>query len=67
MRAPSPRNRRFWPRFTRDERGASAIEFAIVAPLVFILILGTVEVALDMIVDASARGTHDGQSVEWHA
>ncbi|SAK46190.1 TadE family protein [Caballeronia glebae] len=55
MRAPSPRNSRFWPRFTRDERGASAIEFAIVAPLVFILILGTVEVALDMIVDASVQ------------
>ncbi|WP_250515395.1 TadE/TadG family type IV pilus assembly protein [Caballeronia sp. INDeC2] len=42
-------------RLARDERGVSAIEFAFVAPVVFILILGTVEVALDMIVDASVQ------------
>ncbi|EKS66332.1 MULTISPECIES: TadE/TadG family type IV pilus assembly protein [Caballeronia] len=55
LRARSLGNRRFWKRIARDERGVSAIEFAIVAPVLFILILGTVEVALDMIVDASVQ------------
>jgi Flp pilus assembly protein TadG len=39
----------------RDERGVSSIEFAILAPVVFILMLGTLEIALDMIVDASVQ------------
>ncbi|SAK97107.1 TadE family protein [Caballeronia calidae] len=55
LRATSPRRQRLFRRLARDERGVSAIEFALVAPLVFILILGTVEVALDMIVDASVQ------------
>jgi Flp pilus assembly protein TadG len=38
-----------------DSRGTSAIEFAIFAPVMFILVLGTVELALDMIVDASVQ------------
>jgi Flp pilus assembly protein TadG len=42
-------------RFARDDRGVSAIEFALVAPVVIILILGTVEMALDMIVDATVQ------------
>jgi Flp pilus assembly protein TadG len=55
MRAKSPATHRLPLRLLRDERGASAIEFALVGPMVFILILGTVEVALDMIVDASVQ------------
>lgn len=46
---------RFVARLWRDIRGVSAIEFALVAPVVFILVLGTLEMALDMIVDASVQ------------
>ncbi|WP_232470994.1 TadE/TadG family type IV pilus assembly protein [Caballeronia hypogeia] len=42
-------------RCARDERGVTAIEFALVAPLLLLMILGTVEMALDMIVDASVQ------------
>lgn len=45
----------FVARLVRDSRGVSAIEFALVAPVVFILVLGTVEIALDMFVDASVQ------------
>jgi Flp pilus assembly protein TadG len=60
MNAPSRSRRLAAPlagcaRFLRDSRGVSAIEFALVAPVVFILVLGTVEVALDMVVDASVQ------------
>jgi Flp pilus assembly protein TadG len=55
MRANPSTKTRFFRRLARDERGVSAIEFALVGPVVFILILGTVEVALDMIVDASVQ------------
>jgi len=46
---------RFVARLVRENRGATAIEFALVAPVVFILMLGTVELALDMIVDGSVQ------------
>ncbi|WP_277183719.1 TadE/TadG family type IV pilus assembly protein [Caballeronia sp. BR00000012568055] len=39
----------------RDQRGVSAIEFALLGPMVFLLVLGTVEIALDMFVDASVQ------------
>jgi Flp pilus assembly protein TadG len=39
----------------RDNRGVSAIEFAIAAPFVFILVLGTVELAVDMMIDATVQ------------
>lgn len=39
----------------RDERGVSSIEFAILAPIVFILLLGTLEMAFDMIVGTSVQ------------
>jgi len=39
----------------RDDCGSAAIEFAIFAPIMVILILGTVEIGLDMIVDASVQ------------
>jgi len=42
-------------RFLRDASGVSAIEFALVGPVVFILVLCTVEIALDMFVDASVQ------------
>ncbi|AMH43864.1 hypothetical protein PAMC26510_07795 [Caballeronia sordidicola] len=42
-------------RMLADSRGVSAIEFALVGPVVFILILGTLEIALDMFVDASVQ------------
>lgn len=36
----------------RDDRGVTAIEFAIAAPLVLFMILGTIELGIDMIIDA---------------
>ncbi|WP_244816339.1 TadE/TadG family type IV pilus assembly protein [Caballeronia sp. Lep1P3] len=47
--------RAFTRRFLRDAGGVSAIEFAILGPVVFILVLATVEIALDMFVDASVQ------------
>ncbi|MDR5783799.1 pilus assembly protein [Caballeronia sp. LZ065] len=41
--------------FLRDERGIASIEFAVVAFMSVILIVGTVELALEMIVDASVQ------------
>ncbi|WP_431311366.1 TadE/TadG family type IV pilus assembly protein [Paraburkholderia aromaticivorans] len=38
-----------------DDGGVSAIEFALLSPVVFFLIMGTLELALDMIVDASVQ------------
>jgi Flp pilus assembly protein TadG len=46
---------RFVRRFAHDARGVSAIEFALVGPVVLLLIIGTMEIALDMIVDASVQ------------
>jgi Flp pilus assembly protein TadG len=46
---------RFVTRLLRDSRGISAIEFAIAGPAALILVLGTVEIALDMFVDASVQ------------
>jgi Flp pilus assembly protein TadG len=53
--ASESRPRRSLMSLLRDDRGVSAIEFAIAAPAVLILILGTVEIALDMFVDASVQ------------
>ncbi|WP_144144637.1 TadE/TadG family type IV pilus assembly protein [Paraburkholderia sp. BCC1884] len=38
-----------------DDSGLSSIEFVFLSPVVFFLVLGTVELALDMIVDASVQ------------
>jgi Flp pilus assembly protein TadG len=46
---------RFLCSLRRDSRGVSAIEFAIAAPFVFILVLGTVELAVDMMIDATVQ------------
>jgi hypothetical protein len=46
---------RFFAAPARDGRGVSAIEFAIAAPFVFIIVLGTVEIAVDMMMDASVQ------------
>lgn len=42
-------------RFRSDERAVTAIEFAIVAPVVLFLILGIVETGLDLWVDATVE------------
>jgi Flp pilus assembly protein TadG len=47
--------RRFCCRFAQDASGVSAIEFALVGPVIFLMILGTLEIALDMVVDASVQ------------
>jgi Flp pilus assembly protein TadG len=39
----------------RDQRGVSSIEFAILSPVLFIILLGTFEIALNMMVDASVQ------------
>ena len=54
----TPRARGHWAclaRWLTDNRGVAAIEFAILAPMMFILIFGTVEIALDMMADASVQ------------
>jgi Flp pilus assembly protein TadG len=42
-------------RFLCDERGIASIEFAVVAFMSVVLIVGTVELALEMIVDATVQ------------
>jgi Flp pilus assembly protein TadG len=42
-------------RLLGDSRGVTAIEFAMFAPFMVIMILGTIEVALNMFVDASVQ------------
>lgn len=39
----------------RDQRGLSAIEFALVLPVVLLLVMGTIEVAFDLMMDASLQ------------
>jgi Flp pilus assembly protein TadG len=46
---------RFLATLRRDSGGVSAIEFAIAAPFVFIFVLGTVELAVDMMIDATVQ------------
>ncbi len=41
--------------FARNDRGVSAIEFALVAPVIFLMVLGTMEIALDMTMDAAVQ------------
>jgi Flp pilus assembly protein TadG len=53
MKSAGPR--RLLAIFAHDCRGVSAIEFAIAAPFVFIIVLGTVEIAVDMLMDASVQ------------
>jgi Flp pilus assembly protein TadG len=49
------RRRRRLGRILADNRGVSAIEFALLSPVVIILTLATFELALDMIVDATVQ------------
>jgi Flp pilus assembly protein TadG len=46
---------RFLSALRRDSDGVSAIEFAIAAPFLFIFVLGTVELAVDMMIDATVQ------------
>jgi Flp pilus assembly protein TadG len=39
----------------RESSGVSAIEFAIAAPFVLVIVLGTCELAMDMLMDASVQ------------
>jgi Flp pilus assembly protein TadG len=56
MKASSARRRGgFTARLLDDERGVSSIEFALLGGIVFILIVGTVELAIDMMMDASVQ------------
>jgi Flp pilus assembly protein TadG len=56
MRASNPRGVvRLLAMLCRDDSGVSAIEFAIAAPFVFVLVLGTVELAVDMMIDATVQ------------
>ncbi|MGI4858658.1 MAG: TadE/TadG family type IV pilus assembly protein [Janthinobacterium lividum] len=41
-----------WSAILRDSRGVTAIEFAVAAPFVLFMILGTIELGIDMIMDA---------------
>ncbi|SAL30487.1 hypothetical protein AWB73_02575 [Caballeronia turbans] len=49
-------------RILRDERGIASIEFAFVAVIAVILIIGTIEIALEMIVDASVQAAAQAAS-----
>ncbi|MFM0349849.1 TadE/TadG family type IV pilus assembly protein [Paraburkholderia sp. RL17-347-BIC-D] len=55
MKAVAWWRRRGWVGPLADDSGVSAIEFALLSPVVFILIMGTLELALDMVVDASVQ------------
>jgi Flp pilus assembly protein TadG len=55
MRGALPCNAGGMRRLLRDCRGTSAIEFALVGPFVVFLALGTIELATDMIIDASVQ------------
>lgn len=46
---------RFLATLCRDSGGVSALEFAIAAPFVFVFVLGTVELAVDMMIDATVQ------------
>jgi Flp pilus assembly protein TadG len=46
---------RFLSALRRNSDGVSAIEFAIAAPFLFIFVLGTVELAVDMMIDATVQ------------
>ncbi|WP_321799137.1 TadE/TadG family type IV pilus assembly protein [Caballeronia sp. J97] len=50
-----PRSPAVAMRLLRDERGIASIEFAFVVFIAAILIIGTVELALEMIVDATVQ------------
>ncbi|MGI4858573.1 MAG: TadE/TadG family type IV pilus assembly protein [Janthinobacterium lividum] len=41
-----------WSAVLRDERGVTAIEFAVAAPFVLFMVLGTIELGVDMMIDA---------------
>tara|TARA_R110000868_G_scaffold266660_1_gene525980 strand:+ start:19981 stop:20679 length:699 start_codon:yes stop_codon:yes gene_type:complete len=55
---PPPKRRRFsiWRRLRQCRRGVTAIEFAVVAPAVFLTVAGVIELALVMFVSTLSEG-----------
>ena len=49
--------RRHLPSFARDERGVSAVEFALILPLMLLLYFGAVELSQGVIVDRKVKMT----------
>jgi Flp pilus assembly pilin Flp len=47
-------------RFWRAQRGATALEFALISPLVLILLLGTIDVSMETLLDSALE--HGAQS-----
>ena len=47
----------FLRRFNRDTRGVSAVEFAIIAPVMLVIYLGSVEVSLALSIDRKITST----------
>jgi Flp pilus assembly protein TadG len=41
--------------FLRADHGVSTIEFALLAPVMFVILLGSIELGLDMMVDATVQ------------
>jgi Flp pilus assembly protein TadG len=50
-----PYFRRLVGKFARNERGATAIEFAIAAPFMIIIMLGAFEICFDLMMDATLQ------------
>ncbi|WP_347558138.1 TadE/TadG family type IV pilus assembly protein [Robbsia sp. KACC 23696] len=47
--------RRLTGKFARDERGVTAIEFAIAAPFLILIMLGAFEICFDLMMDATLQ------------
>lgn len=48
--------RRLWRKFANDARGATIVEFALIAPMLFVLLLGSLDVAHTLYMQAVLQG-----------